>query len=65
MAKRTKVTITVSRTIQLQPYTPAKIEVSTEIEDEVGIDHEEIKYEEQYLRDFVDSCINDMQKQGN
>ena len=36
MAKRTKVTITVSRTIQLQPYTPAKIEVSTEIEDEAS-----------------------------
>jgi len=65
MAKRTKVTITVSRTIQLQPYTPSRIEVSTEIEDSNGIDHEEIRYEEQYLRDFVDSCINDLQNNKN
>lgn len=65
MAKRNKATITVSRTVQLQPYTPAKIEVSTEIEDEFGIEKEDITREEQYLRDFVDSCISNMQKQEN
>ena len=60
MYKRTKATITVSRTIQLQPYTPYKIEIATEIEDENGINVDDIDKESIYLREYVDACINDI-----
>ena len=60
MAKRTKATITVSRTIQLQPYTPYKIEISTEIEDENGVNVDDIDKESIYLREYVDACVNDV-----
>ena len=58
--KRTKATITVSRTIQLQPFTPYKIEIATEIEDANGINVGDIDAESIYLREYVDACINDV-----
>ena len=60
MSKRTKATITVSRTVQLQPYTPYKIEISTEIEDEAGLNVDDIDKESLYLREYVDTCVNDV-----
>lgn len=58
--KRTKATITVSRTIQLQPFTPYKIEIATEIENSDGINVDDIDVESIYLREYVDACINDV-----
>ena len=60
MSKRTKATITVSRTIQLQPYTPYKIEIATEIEDVNGLTVDDIDKESIYLREYIDACISDV-----
>lgn len=60
---RTKATITVSRTIQIQPYTPYKIEISTEIENsEKGITYEDIDSEQKMLTEYVDACIEESAK---
>lgn len=60
---RTKATITVSRTIQIQPYTPYKIEISTEIENsEKGITYEDIDSEQKMLAEYVDACIEESAK---
>jgi hypothetical protein len=59
MTKRTKASITISRTIQLQPYTPYKIEITTDIENAEGLNWDDIDKEEKYLQDYVDACVND------
>lgn len=60
---RTKATITVSRTIQIQPYTPYKIEISTEIENsEKGITYEDIDIEQKMLAEYIDACIEESAK---
>ena len=60
---RTKATITVSRTIQIHPYTPYKIEISTEIENsEKGITYEDIASEQKMLAEYVDACIEESAK---
>ena len=60
---QTKATITVSRTIQIQPYTPYKIEISTEIENsEKGITYEDIDSEQKMLAEYVDACIEESAK---
>ena len=59
MTKRTKASITISRTIQLQPYTPYKIEITTDIENSEGLNWDDISNEEKYLKDYVDACVND------
>lgn len=59
MIKRTKASITISRTIQLQPYTPYKIEITTDIENSEGLNCDDISNEEKYLKDYVDACVND------
>lgn len=58
MSKRTKATITVSRTVQLQPYTPYKLEISTEIENENGLTWDDIGAETENLQEYIDSNIN-------
>lgn len=60
--KRTKATVTISRTIQLQPFTPYKVELSTEIEDENGITWENIKDETDSVSDYVNSSIYELLK---
>jgi hypothetical protein len=59
MTKRTKASITISRTIQLQPYTPYKIEITTDIENDEGLNWDDIDKEEKCLKDYVDACVND------
>jgi hypothetical protein len=60
MSKRTKATITVSRTVQLQPYTPYKLEISTEIESEEGITLEDISGETENLQEYIDKNISNV-----
>ena len=60
--KRTKATITISRTIQLQPFTPYKVELSTEIIDENGITMEDIEAETDSVSDYVNTSIYDLMK---
>ena len=60
MSKRTKATITVSRTVQLQPYTPYKLEISTEIESEEGITLEDINGETENLQEYIDRNISNV-----
>lgn len=60
MSKRTKATITVSRTVQLQPYTPYKLEISTEIESGEGITLEDISGETENLQEYIDKNISNV-----
>ena len=59
MIKRTKAEIGYSRTIQLKPYEPSVLTITTTVEKEEGLTEEDLKKETEVLSNYIDTYISE------